>query len=670
MDKIEYIWTNHKQIICFAVLFLFLCGLALFIFKTITYPASREPHVAFENSAEQKPSEQLHEGDVWKQTFISQSDMIDGVGIFMATYQKVNQGELLASVQNVDTGEIVYQETLPLNQVADNKYMRCMFPDALYGVNGQEFEVSISILSADPDISLSVWTSSKNTYPDGFPKLNDSPLMGDTIFQVYSGNCSYLITMFWGFAVFFLICLCLIYYLLFVRKIKVETAFVIVAAILGIGYTFLMTPEVVPDEQAHIETAYRHSNRMMFIDYATEDGKLLMRKEDGEIMDALPSDPDAQNYKYVADHLFKTCGDSTLVERDGRDVDTSKFVYIPGALGMTIGRLLNLGFIPVLYLGRFFNFAFYITLVYFAIKKMPIAKMLLFSVAVLPMSIHQAASLSSDSIIMALAFFFVGYFVKVAYGKDPIRWWDILLLCLSGAWLTLCKDGAYVPLCFLVLLIPSKQFASKKQHILIKALMVLLPTAIFLGNTILPMMFSGSGEGSSIVPWSGNPPYTLGWALHNPFGFVRVLVATFLDTTDFYLNSLWGGSLGWLNIQIPKFMGTFFIVLMLLSCLKKEDEHQLIKCSHKLWIFIVVVGAVLATEIGMFISWTPINNPVVVGVQGRYLLPILPALLLIVRNSNLTLKRDINKYIILAIYSLNIVELGMAFRIIVGNSIA
>lgn len=659
-EKVELIWGKHKHIICFSAMLIFLLGLALFIFKTNIYPASKEPYAAIENAQNQTPTAKLQKGDVWSQTFTASTDEISGAAVKVATYQRVNTGEIRVEIRNLDTGATAYNQKIAMNELVDNSYEKFMFHQPLQQVKGNQFEIVITVLSAGPEDQLSIWMSKDDSYEEGNSEFNGTKLIGDASFRVYTGDNSYLIIIFLISSGVLLLALCLIYYLVFIRKIKVSTTFLVAAGILGLAYSLMMTPCSIPDERAHLETAYRYSNQLLFLGHETNDGNMLMRQEDADILqNSLYQNPSAKTYKFVADNFFQSCHDNTLIEVSGRDVGTSKFVYIPTAVGMTIGRLLNLGFIPVLYLGRLLNFAFYVALVYFAIKKMPIAKMILFTVALLPMSIHQAASLSSDGVIMALAFFFIATLVKMAYGEEKVKLLDIILLCLAGSWLTLCKDGAYVPLCFLVLLIPARNFISKKQHLLVKGTVIFLVIALFAANTILPMLLGSGGEDIS----SG---YTLGWALHNPFGFVRILVKTFIDTSDFYIRTMTGGLLGWLNIPVPNYVGTACIILLLISCLRVDNEHQLIKASHKLWIFVVVVGAVICTEIGLFISWTPFGSNSIEGVQGRYFLPILPAALLLIRNSNITLKRDVNKYIILTAFFLNLIEMGMAFREIIS----
>lgn len=663
MEKGAQIWARHKQIICFGILFVFLAGFALYIFKTSVYPASKEPYATIEVTGSETPSDQLKTGDVWKQTFISNVDEISGVSIKFGTYQRVNSGELQVEIRNMTSNSLLFEQKLAMGLLKDNKHQDFLFDQPVKNVNGDSFEITIKVLSISPQDQLSIWMSKNDRLPDGISDLNDVQAEGDAIFKVYSGDNSYLNLIYIIATVVILLALCAAYYFIFIRKIKLTKAFIILAAFLGFCYSLMMIPMSIPDEQAHIETSYRYSDQMMFLGHQTENGHLLMRQDDKTILNTLKQTPTPKLYKYVAENFFQTCKDSTLIETNGRDVGTSKFVYFPSAIGITIGRILNLGFIPVLYLGRLFNYLFYIILVYLALKKLPIGKMILFTVALLPMSIHQAASFSTDCIIMAVSFYFIACVVKMAYGEEKIEIFDIVLLCFFGSWLTLFKSGAYMLLCFLALLIPAKRFNSKKQHVITKSTISFLAIALFILNTLLPMAFKGGGD--SIVSWSGLPPYTVGWILHNPFGFIRILITTFIDYMDFYIHSLIGGSLGWLNIGIPNFVGIAFIILLFISCLKIESEHQLIKASHKIWIILVLIGVAICTEVGLFISWTPIDSSIIEGVQGRYFLPILPAFLLLFRNSNITLKRDMSKYIIFAILFLNIVEMALAFRVIV-----
>ena len=66
------------------------------------------------------------------------------------------------------------------------------------------------------------------------------------------------------------------------------------------------------------------------------------------------------------------------------------------------------------------------------------------------------------------------------------------------------------------------------------------------------------------------------------------------------------------------------------------------------------VGLVIG---GMWLGWTPQSDELIGGVQGRYFLPVLPMTICIFQNSLLSLKRCIDKEIMIILASLECVTL-------------
>ena len=140
--------------------------------------------------------------------------------------------------------------------------------------------------------------------------------------------------------------------------------------------------------------------------------------------------------------------------------------------------------------------------------------------------------------------------------------------------------------------------------------------------------------------------------------FLRLLINTLVQKGDFYVTSLLGKELGWFEIPINLTIIAAFLVLLLLSSLKKQDEPQSIKLGGKLWMAFLCAGVFLIVELGMFTGWTPLGFSTIEGVQGRYFLPILPLLLLLVRNSNLTLQKSIDRPIMYAVFLTQMFAVG------------
>ena len=92
---------------------------------------------------------------------------------------------------------------------------------------------------------------------------------------------------------------------------------------------------------------------------------------------------------------------------------------------------------------------------------MPFSKELLLLIALMPMSLQQAASLSQDSFTNAIAFLFVAYCFKIAYNIEKCSVKDKIILFGLAVIISLCKI-VYLPLILLYFLIPHDRMESKK----------------------------------------------------------------------------------------------------------------------------------------------------------------------------------------------------------------
>ena len=100
---------------------------------------------------------------------------------------------------------------------------------------------------------------------------------------------------------------------------------------------------------------------------------------------------------------------------------------------------------------------------------------------------------------------------------------------------------------------------------------------------------------------------------------------------------------------------------MLAAALPRQDEPALLGRRSKAGtagICLCVVLAVLAAEL----NWTPINYQTLFGLQGRYLLPILPLALLLVKSSKkLVLRGDVSHAAALCTSTLTMLTLLQGF---------
>jgi uncharacterized membrane protein len=71
---------------------------------------------------------------------------------------------------------------------------------------------------------------------------------------------------------------------------------------------------------------------------------------------------------------------------------------------MGLAKLSSQSAIVVLYGARLANLVVYLLLVYVALRILPLGRPVLFCIALMPMTLHQAASVSADALTIASAF--------------------------------------------------------------------------------------------------------------------------------------------------------------------------------------------------------------------------------------------------------------------------
>ena len=90
--------------------------------------------------------------------------------------------------------------------------------------------------------------------------------------------------------------------------------------------------------------------------------------------------------------------------------------YIPPAAGFWLARRLHASLLEALYLARVVNLAAYLILVCLALYILPDLRILLFGLALMPMSLHQGASLSADSLTFGATFLLCAIILALAFG--------------------------------------------------------------------------------------------------------------------------------------------------------------------------------------------------------------------------------------------------------------
>ena len=138
----------------------------------------------------------------------------------------------------------------------------------------------------------------------------------------------------------------------------------------------------------------------------------------------------------------------------------------------------------------------------------------------------------------------------------------------------------------------------------------------------------------------------MSWALSHPASAINVFINTLIVYGGDYISVLIGSALGWLRIKLPWFVIDGFIIIMALSMLNKKDDKYQIKASVKFWALLLFLGSSVLIMYSMFTGHTPIGNPTIEGVQGRYFIPLIPLLYLFFKNNWLIVDARMDRWIV------------------------
>lgn len=492
---------------------------------------------------------------------------------------------------------------------------------------------------------------------------------------------------------------------------------------LGVTFTYVTPALVAPDEYTHLAAAYELASTWSGQTAADEDGNLLLRECDAAHFGTKTGDIGVLAYKNEAIAETSEPGSpDVLTTHSEVKAGQGSGSYLAQALGIRLARAQGKNFYTMLLYGRLANLILYLLLAALAVWLAPTSLCGLFAcVALLPMPLQLAASLSPDAAVLGLVFSFTALCLRLR-GEKAVWWQKILLIVLGG--LTAPGKAIYLPVILLCLLIPAENltydgnptvkflgeelpggccihaatlvlafcfwlaanlnavaYAARDMNTTVlvtaaaaAAVLLVLALAAYLKLHKRPKVFfwckvafaavlvvgavgsvyAVSHMGGGLDPDQLTMTYpngdsiwtfSFGYICRNIPATVKLLLRTLPEQGALWLQGLLGTTLGEpivYRIDVSWLLGVGLLLVVLAAALPRQDEPALLGRRSKAGtagICLCVVLAVLAAAL----NWTPINYQTLFGLQGRYLLPILPLALLLVKSSKkLALRGDVS----------------------------
>ncbi len=642
------------------------------------------------------------EGEIRQRILVKRR--IFGVILDVTTYNRVARGTLHLRLYD-DTGAEAAACDTDMTKLLDNTFHRFIFDRDINAPKaGRFYELVITSSPAGPEDLVGFHRSEgpaqnfrepDKTLPsyklDGFTLSQDGQALDSTLALQYvvEYGGAFIYGVFAFFAAFLTVLLMALYVVVFALRAPQHRVFALAALGLGFVFLFLIPPRTAPDEYVHISAAYRYANRVLGVaepDYSHLTGK----KEQPPYIHARAGDEmllyyydtgatDAYAWRQLAEGLFAPDPGGDMIELAAREVAVFPPLYALPAAAVVLARLLGIGRVGLLVMGRAANLLFYTFVVSRAIRRMPLAKPMMLAAGLLPMCLQLAASFSCDAYVIALAFYFIASCLDYALVREKIGPRQMALLGLLAVLLAPAKV-VYLPLLCLAFLIPKVKFGGAGAAWLSRGAVFALGAAMWLAFTLPPMMVvdgslpaapqsaatttvtaATSGEGAPAEPGAGaeasadpaagqaaiaiDPGMPLrpnGDAYHTfgisyVFGHIpqtaKLLARSLWEQSPLWLQGLIGGRLGEpiaINIELNWLFVAALLGILLCAGLPAPEDETLLSPKQRLGL----AGLAMAVTALLFVAclgWTPVNYKTLFGFQGRYLLPVLPLLLLALR---------------------------------------
>ena len=414
----------------------------------------------------------------------------------------------------------------------------------------------------------------------------------------------------------------------FIIEIKYWKLYPMLALTFGIVFMLAIPIYVVPDEPVHLMTAYKVSNQILNTD-RTKGDYIYGRADDMEMPIAVTEYNLEKYTNYLARLNTPLQKGQSAYKLSGTNyLHTFQYQYYMSGLGITIGRLLNFGTIKTFLLGRLFNLVFFVSVLTLAIYKTPKGKLIMMVLALTPIVIQQGMSYSYDVIVISLSFLIAALSLKL-YNEDFHKL-DYLILLTATMLLIPTKQFAYAPYAlipWLYLLIKRFSFKSLLASVGAITLIALICYAL-INQNLFPFPVKSMLTNRKFIDWSQDYSYSILSLIKDPVLSLKIAATTIYSQTDFYTSSIIGKDLGWFEIKLP-IIYPAFISLITLAVLFDKDQK---KYSSSFWLNAVLLSAlsILFIFVGMLFAWTPKSSFAILGVQGRYIIAVLPLILMFI----------------------------------------
>lgn len=294
--------------------------------------------------------------------------------------------------------------------------------------------------------------------------------------------------------------------------------------------------------------------------------------------------------------------------------------YFVSALGIVIGKSLSMTITETLTLSRLMNGLIAALLIMTALFTLKRGTGISFVILMLPMSLSQIASTSQDAICIATAALCVAYISHINDDMPSVQ--RRVILTVSSI-LLLVIATARPPYIALALFYLYYAFLYRRHAHLRNELLV-----AFIGSlsaVILWSIYIATFVSVPFGPEGVDYKEQALFILHSPIAWLGILIESWLQRWNFYAVSFIA-NLGHLDTSFPSYYyvlaGLTLCCAFLAGIFNSERANNSWFRQETIIALTIITITVLGIYAVLYISWSPLNNPIIEGVQGRYFIPV------------------------------------------------
>ena len=422
---------------------------------------------------------------------------------------------------------------------------------------------------------------------------------------------------------------------LYITNLKISTIFIIVELIGGIMFSSLVPAFQVPDEYTHITMI---EDELGLEGYASEINEYYREIGAYNIQGKSNIKQNLSIYKSKSKKHFSK--ELTLKIKP----KITAIRHLPNEIGLIIGIALGLPIFWCLFLAELCAVLFYAFIGKITLDLMPIKKSAFCLVMLLPMTLQQTSGINYDCFLLPICFVLTAYILNIIYTGKSLNWKRVCyILCL-----VICIVVTKIPYVFIALLV----FAIPHEKYDLKIGKCNLGNYIFQLRYILGTALSVVAIIIIHIGRNNNYIQCLLASIKDEREYLALLVNTIKRFWVYYIQSSIG-YFGWLDSGVS--IQFCILCLLIVICLTQEKNSKdtmlkkVIKKRIEILGFMAIVFIVYFIFLSMFsysmsyfnLDYTSgiyklIDNikaiDSIVGVQGRYFIPCIALVCILLPN--------------------------------------